>query len=238
MASTLTLTDSINYALPFVRYKPLINSVNQPAIESANEILQTMLAPPFVWRWNRKISPVTIPILSGQQDFVVNVPDFGFLEKVSIAPIGGSPKEMQICNVMAMSNSNEMDTPNYIGPVLDDNQGNITFRILPIANANYTGNMIYQIKPVLFTSLLQTWSPIPDEYSFVFNQGFVYKAYEYFDDPRAASMKQQFALSLIGIAEGLDDQQKNLFLGRYLDTTRQEIRASAGSQQAIQVRAV
>jgi hypothetical protein len=94
------------------------------------------------------------------------------------------------------------------------------------------------MKPVLFTATTQTWSPIPDEYSFVYTQGFLYKAYEYFDDPRVAITRQSFALSLLGVSEGLDDQQKNLFLGRYLDTLRQEVRANAGAQQATQARGV
>lgn len=238
MASTLTLQDSINWVQPYVRYKPLVDSNNQPAFDNANQILQTMLAPPFVWRWNRKIAPSTIPIVSGTQDYALPLSDFGFLEKAAVTPIGAKARELEIVNVMGVSNVQEMDVPNKIGAVLDDNNGNITFRILPVPDATYTGNLVYQMKPVLFTSVSQTWAPIPDEYSIVFNKGFLYMAYEYFDDPRASMAKQAFALTLIGISEGLDDTQKNIFLGKYLDTLKQEIRASAGASQQIQGRGV
>lgn len=238
MPSTVTLQGSINYAQPFVRYKPLLDTNNQPGFDNANRILQTMLAPPFCWRWNRKIAPATITTVAGTQDYAKTISDFGFLEKAVSVPAAGKARELTIKNVMAQSNSGEEDAPEFIGSVLDDNSGSITFRVLPVPDAVYTITLVYQMKPVLFVATSGTWAPVPDEYSYIYNAGFIGLGMEFFDDPRAKEWQQRFALSLLGVSEGLDDTQKNLFLGNYLTTLKQDIRASAGSQQAMQARAV
>src|SRR5277367_5509362 len=54
MSSTINLAATVNWALPFLSYKPVNQGINnEPAISCANTVLQTILGPPFSWRWNR-----------------------------------------------------------------------------------------------------------------------------------------------------------------------------------------
>lgn len=68
MASTNTLLSSLNFCSPFVQFKPLtIGAGNEPAISAGNIIKQTILGPPFAWRWNR--NTFTFTTVAGQQDY-------------------------------------------------------------------------------------------------------------------------------------------------------------------------
>jgi hypothetical protein len=238
MASTFTLQNSINWAQAYVRYKPLLDSNNEPAFTNASQIMQTFLGPPFTWRWNRVTLSAPFTTGAGTQDYTLSVPNLGFVEKAVMIPSGGSgtskPRELTVKNVMGQTNANEQDQPEFIGTVFDDNAGNITFRLLPPPDDKYNIFPVYQMKPVLFTSITQTWAPIPDEYGYVYNAGFLGLALAFFDDPRAERWLQKFALSLIGISDGLDETQKNLFLGNYLETIRQMVKSQNKTTQATQ----
>jgi hypothetical protein len=100
MASTINLQATANWVLPQVGYKPInIGPGNEPLITNANVILQTILGPPFCWRWNRNeftfpISKISIPPTApptGGTDTVVSVPTFGFIERASLIKTGAVP---------------------------------------------------------------------------------------------------------------------------------------------------
>src|SRR5690348_2195682 len=84
MASTITLQSTLNWAQAFLGYAPLnIGTNNEPALSSANLILQTMLSPPFRWRWNR--ATTSFVTIAGTQDYVESLANVGFLEQAYLS---------------------------------------------------------------------------------------------------------------------------------------------------------
>jgi hypothetical protein len=109
-----------------------------------------------------------------------------------------------------------------IAPILDDGQGNITFRLFPAADKIYGIVLEFQNAAQLFTSTAQTWSPIPDYMSYIWNEGFDAKCFEYLNDPRFQTSMQLFMTDLVANSEGLTESQKNLWLSDRLNSIRQQ----------------
>lgn len=103
-AITIKLKQTVEWAKRFIGNRAsVIGNSLEPAVTNANLILQTVLGPPFKWRWNRVITGFyTTP---GQQDYYLfnwipevqvgagwlTVDDFGNSQKVFIAgTIGAS----------------------------------------------------------------------------------------------------------------------------------------------------
>jgi hypothetical protein len=83
MASTISLLDSINWVKPFVNWANLTIGLNgEPAVTSANQALQTIVGPPFIWPWNR--STVAFQTVPGVQSYSVAIANFGYLEGATI----------------------------------------------------------------------------------------------------------------------------------------------------------
>lgn len=238
MPSTITLQNTINWALPFLRYQPVtIGTANEPAITSANVILQTFLGPPFVWRWNRTSNSATSTV-AGTQDYSVSLSTFGFLEKATITDPNGIVTELQLKTLMSAESAGSLNQarPTYLAVQADDNAGNITFRLMPIPDQIYTLTVIYQKAATLFTALSGTWAPIPDYMEYIYSRGFLAFSMEMRDDPRFSVEHSRFLASLIAASEGLSESDKNIFLGNFLDTARQGQNASLRTQQATQAR--
>lgn len=216
MASTLTVTNSIDWSRPFLRFLPLTIGVSgEPAISTANLVKQIILGPPFCWRWNRaNATPFTTIATPVTRDYSRPISDFGFLEKASLT-LGTKTFEVPV-NTGILGAGSEQSQPNSIAAQIDDNAGNITFRFLAAPDQIYTANLIYQKKPTLITAVGDTWDPIPDELSFVYNQGFLAFSALYADDARWTIQLQRFLASLIGVSQGLDESQKNAFIEGWL----------------------
>lgn len=87
MAATKTLQDSINWVRPFLNWANLtIGTNNEPAMTSANQTLQTIVGPPFVWPWNRYNTFFLTSV--GVQDYSTAISNFGYLESASIELCG------------------------------------------------------------------------------------------------------------------------------------------------------
>lgn len=240
MASTLKLLDTINWAQPFLRFAPLtIGANNEPAITCGNIVLSTILGPPFTWRWNR--NTVSVTLSAGIQDYSQAVSDFGFIETASVGTSSGFFEIRQIKNQLPKTSTNTsfLGRPNFVAAQNDDNAGNITFRFVPVPDASIGGNaasITYQKKPTLFTTgagstTNVTWAPIPDEYSYVYNHGFLAMCMLYWDDPRWQVELPRFLSSLIGISEGLSETQKNIFLENWMGSQLQIHRLGGLAQQ-------
>lgn len=238
MASTVNLQSTISWAAPFLRFMPNNSGPTQePAITNANRILSTILGPPFKWRWNRGTAQFTASAAGGQ-DYVVSVSDFGFLEKAVV--VDGSGNATEITDLkLCLSQDSSQGRPQVLAPQLDDNAGNITFRLQPgKPDATYTVKLTYQKKPVLMTSVASLWAPIPDEYGYIYEPGFLAMSLMFTDDPRFASENQKFVSHLLGAAEGLSEMEINMFLGNWLVTTGQVISNQLRAQQGNQARLV
>lgn len=312
MATTITLGGSINWAQSFGGFKQLtIGTANEPAITSANIILTTVLSPPFCWNWNR--DSVTFPAATGVQDYVVDNPTFGFIEKASFiavatvtgtvldnnimtysmsipfttatsfvpgalvtvtglvanpvgnivqqpiltvgtnyftvaltgsnvatfadngtATVGKAAEITNVQNVLAIGN--EAGSPVFIAPQVDDNDGNITYRLLPVPDQPYQITVIYQNRiPALMNSTSSTWAPIPDHYSNIYQWGFLSVIAAYFEDPRWAPFTQKFVSTILSMAEGLEQADKDTFQKTWLDmiseTSARGIKTQQGAAQ-------
>jgi hypothetical protein len=83
MAATRTLQNSIDWVRPFLNWANLtIGTGKEPAFTSANQTLQTIVGPPFVWPWNRNTASFFTVI--GTQDYTASITDYGYLETATI----------------------------------------------------------------------------------------------------------------------------------------------------------
>lgn len=231
--TTRNLQATLLWCLPYVNSMPLTIAGNDPALSNANLIMQTILGAPFCWRWNR--AELTINAVVNQQDYVKAVPDFGFIEKVWWQSADGTDiKECEVRNTQALTK--EQGRPNWVSAQSDDGAGNITFRLSNRANETGIVTVQYQKKAPALTSLASLWAPIPDELAYIFDYGFLALAQMLNDDPRYPISNQRFTSHLLGAQDGLDEMQRNIFLGNWLDITKQVQRAQGKAQQGLAAR--
>ena len=317
-SSTIKLIDTMEFAkkLNFLRPSAIGNFL-EPAKTSANLVMQTMLAPPFVWRWNRDVSVFTLNsqnvqnfVLTGVTagagfgtylgtvtggaanafagfifkvtgftgiyipnngsylciastatsltlinaaavtvtaagtaasnqitDYTQNLPDFSYIETASIQD-PTSAKWYQTTVQMGLSLVSEVGRPRFISAQTDLGDGNIGFRVMPAPDQNYPVSLTFQKRPPLFTSTKQTWAPIPDEYSRIYNWGFLALMWLFADDQRWQLANQKFVTSILSVNQGLDEMQRNIFLGNWEMITGQPAENAIRQQQGIQARGV
>lgn len=228
MASTIQLQRTINRSQQMIRLSPLTfstNTANDPAFSNADWVKQFILAPPFAWRWNRftgdSPSQPTFTCGIGTSDYSVSLPDFGWLEKGTGYDTVDGYRPFELKVELITAEDTKPNEPTIISAINDDGAGNITFRLFPAPDKEYSIVVEYQKAASLFTSTTQTWAPIPDYMSFIYNEGFDAKSYEYANDPRFNAAMQLFMQDLSANAEGLTSSQKNIWLEAKLNTVRQ-----------------
>ena len=153
MATVNTIKGTINWCLAFILARPSLGVAGiyqEPAITLANLLMSTILGPPFAWQWNRATTTFNATLLLGT-DYSVSITDFGWLERATVTDANGAATEIAV--VTSMAADSETALPFQICPVLDDNAGNITFRLLPAPDASYTVTLTYQKAPIAVTSL-------------------------------------------------------------------------------------
>lgn len=208
----------------FLRNAPLTGiggSPLEPAISLGDYCRQFILQAPFAWRWNRNTT--TFNTVAGTQDYAKSLPTFGWLESATRNDNAGTLQSVASMEVrLNVPEDKAAGPPMYVAPRLDDGVGNITFRVIPIPDAVYTITVTYQNAAPTFTNLTDTWAPMPDYMSNIYDEGFTAFCYEYFDDPRFAFAFQRFLQQLVSASEGLNDTQKSIMLEQYLLNTKQE----------------
>jgi hypothetical protein len=231
MASTLNLQNTINWALPILRNYPFTAAPGfEPALSNANLVKQTILAPPFAWRWNRKT--VNFSMSTSTQDVAVAVSDFGFIEGAIRKPVTG--KGIVTLEVKKhLELTDETQPPHAISMEFDDNAGNITFRVFALADQAYPATVTYQAKAALMASLAASWAPIPDEMAYIYNQGFLALMMLFAGDGRYEAANKKFIGGLLGLAQGLTDMEKNLFLENWMSIINQLNVSGQKAQQGI-----
>jgi|HubBroStandDraft_1064217.scaffolds.fasta_scaffold15954_2 hypothetical protein len=225
--STNTIGRTINVAQNFVRNAPLtFSGTNDPAFTIGDWVRQFILGPPFAWRWNRAVS--TFTTTAGQQDYEESIGEFGWLEKATVTDNTVSPAVVhELDVVLNLSEETIQNLPTRIAPRLDDGNGNITFRIMPPPDRVYTVTLTYQLAAGLFKTTNDTWAPIPDYFSHLYNTGFMAKSYEYINDSRFGPMLTTFLRQVIAANGALSDSQINIFLA-------DQINAATTQQSALQ----
>ena len=69
-SSSIKLIGTLEWAKRFIFQRPTAQgNYNEPALTSANTILQTILGAPFAWRWNRAVTGFVCNV--GQQDYTI-----------------------------------------------------------------------------------------------------------------------------------------------------------------------
>lgn len=224
MASTNSLLRSIGVSQNFMKNAPLTGlggNPLEPAASIGDYTRQFILSPPFAWRWNR--GTTTFNTIAGTQDYVKNLANFGWLEKASANDnLNSTGSIVELRNRLNQSEDASQDRPRVISARLDDDQGNINFRLLPVPDKVYTVTVSYQFSSPTFQNLSDTWAPIPDYMSNLYNYGFRAFSYEYFDDPRFSFTFQMFLRQLVAASEGLDSSEKNIYLADFLNSAREQ----------------
>jgi hypothetical protein len=164
-----------------------------------------------------------------------------WIETVSIQDINTSipsPKWIEIDDKRCLGVDSVQGRPHSIAAQGDDGLGNITFRLMPVPDVAYPVAITLQQKAPLFNSIQQTWSPIPDEYSRIFNWGFLSQMLLFSDDPRFGTANQKFVAGLLGAAEGMTETERNIFLNNWHAVSGVQLEMAQRSSQGIQSRGV
>lgn len=233
MAQFLNLRSTVTWALPLLANQPLAVNGLDPGLTWGNIVLSRILGPPFRWRFNRGNLSFAVSD-SGGVDYTISVPDLGRIEnawiKNSSGGITGLDGEVEMMPV------SESGRPTKIAPVYDDGDGNITFRLNQVPDADYTVFSDYQRKATLFTSYTQPWGVVPDEFNYIFNQGFLTYALGITRDARFPIFEQYFVSALLGAQDGLDEQAINIFMGEFVRSISGVQRAQGMTQSGVAAR--
>lgn len=229
MACTLTISNAEQFCKPILKNQPLAVTNNEPALTVGNIVLQRMLGAPFRWRFNR--NSLTFTTITGQTDYSVTVNDLGFIETQWIVDASGNGNELDGAISLAVDTS--QTRPTKIAPQADNNAGTIVWRLSQAPdNVGYTVNIVYQKKAPLLTSLASTWNPVPDEFSYIFNLGYLCFTSLLVNDSRFPIFEKWFVGALLGAQDGLSEQEKNIFLGQWMaditTVTRAQGRVNSG----------
>ena len=211
MPSTITLQNTINWALAYLEQQPVLVNGMEPALGSANLILQTILGPPFAWPFNRGILTFSTSNQDTQQSGLGN---YGFPEGGTVQPAsGGKPFELAVKNVLQPEGNQAR--PLWYSPWIDDGAGNITFRFMPAPDQNYNVILPYQKRAPILLSLAYTWAPLPDDKNYIAQWGFLAMMSLIGNDARFNEYNQKFVTALLAAQGGLTDLERNIFLANW-----------------------
>src|SRR5215469_4213784 len=232
MASTVTIQATVNWSKAFLEQQPVLINGMEPALGSANLVLQTILGPPFAWPWNRKILSFT----SGNQDWTQSsINDFGFLEEGTVTPANGG-KPWALAVKQTLHGDASAARPQWCGPYMDDGAGNITFRAMPAPDQNYIFTLPYQMRAPLLMSLGMTWFPVPDEKNYICQWGFLALMSLIGNDARFQEYNQKFVTGLLSAQGGLSEMEKNIFLANWTRVMQNLQSSQLGTQERFKAR--
>jgi len=189
---------------------------------------------------------VTVTGLAHTGFNVTNVPiltatstQFTFASGVSQAQVSDSGLAVSgqifqiadVRNAEPLAESSDLQRPNAISVQSDDGAGNIKFRFMGVPNATFNCIVNFQQAATAFAALTDTWNPIPDRYAFIYNRLFLGETLEPVDAQRAQVEKQRGILSLVSIAQGMELEDKAIFVAQYLNIDAQTAANMLGTQQ-------
>ena len=238
MSVTRNIQASALFSMPFIGYQPVNISNGEPALTAANLTKQTILGPPFSWPWNRGTFHIDLDPTQENwgQDYLLVLPDYHFMEKVWLTDPNG--KVNQITNIASsLSAESAIKRPSSAAMNLQDDDGNVTLRLNALPDEPYSIDGYYQRAAVTMSSLANTWGPIPDHLSYIYDWGFLGFCSLLTKDARAPIFLAKFASHLLGAQDGLTAQQRNIFLGDFLALMGQQQRDGMSVQQGAAGRA-
>jgi hypothetical protein len=170
------------------------------------------------------------------QDYTIAAPTFSHVEHASVLDTSKTPPnwiELKIQNELALDSRGTR--PTFISPHVEDGNGNMTFRVMPSPNAVYPVSVHVQLAAPQITSINQTWAPMPDFMQYIYSWGFLALIWAFADDARFQIANAKFTAGLLARAEGLTEEERNIFLNNWNSMTAT---ASGKSQQGNQARGV
>lgn len=302
-SSSKTVLDTIEWIKRFIFLRPMaIGNFLEPALTSANIIMQTIVGPPFFWRWNRVTTGFITAV--GQQDYTVfnwkasfeittayvlvdsngncqacttagttgtviptfnstkgqtttdgnavwtnmgsigtpvsTTYTFGWIETVSLKatnPNVTNPYWKEIRPKITLALESAQERPQYIAAQYDNGNGDMTFRLMSVPDDAYPVAITVQQKAPVFTSLNQSWAPIPDEYSMLYNWGMMAMMMLYADDvSRYQFAVNKFIAGLLSTHQGLTQTEKNIVLNNWQMISGQPMVMNTNDMQGDQVR--
>lgn len=245
--TTVTIANTINWCAAYVVQRPtsgVASIPGEPAITISNVLMGIILGAPMKWEWNRIFASAAITTKIGISDYAVVLNDFGYLEKAvlnsgvntfnsSAVPPSEVNWELEIYK--NLGKEGKPNRPGKIATLLDDDNGNITFRLFPAPDQIYTVDLLYQKAPIMIAQgsnlTTTTWAPIPDKMQYLYQQGFRAQMQGMYNVQLYLNGMQIFYKQLVAACEGLTEAEKNIYLEDYLRTlvTQQEI--TLGVQQ-------
>lgn len=229
---SVTLQNSANFVRPYIKNQPISVIGQEPGLTAANLVLQTIIAPPLRWRFNRRqFSFLTVV---GSTDYPIALPDFGFIETQWIIDASGRAHAMN--GAYSLGVDANQTRPTLLSPQYDDNFGNITFRVKNTPDAIYTVYGDYQRKPGLLTGPACMWDVVPDDFGHVYHLGFLTFLSLLVNDSRFPVFERWFLSRILGLQDGLDDQARDIFLGNWMNATRTVMRSQTATQQGAAAR--
>lgn len=163
--------------------------------------------------------------------------DFGWIETASVMDTSLS-KWIEIEQKICLSNDSITARPRFIAAQGDDGSGSISFRVMPAPDTAYPITITVQADGGLITSVQQTWAPIPDTYSDLYNWGFLAHMLLFADDPRFQLANQKFVTAILGRNQGLDQTEINIFLNNWQEITGAPLAKQIYQTQGNQARGV
>lgn len=235
-----TLQTTLNWATAFIQNQPLsANTGSEPAVSIASMVRNSIMNAPLTWSWNR-FENVTNVTTTTNQDYTVTVANFGFLEKVSLTDVTGNVQELKdVYNTSALSINAIQQRPSAAAAISYVPGTSFKLRFNTVPDKIYTINLTFQGLSTQFVALADPWSPIPDQYSDVYNNLFLAEAFQTAnDDQEAARYRQRGVAALLSKAEGLTQTQINIFRQQWLQRDAEAQASSLRTAQGTQARGV
>lgn len=233
MASTVTIQQTVNWCYAYTLGRPLASVAgitNEPALTAANLVLQTCLAPPLRWPWNRVSQ--SVPLATGVSDYpTTTTSPYGWLEYATISGGNLTIPTQQIEVDSSLAADARVGQPSWVSPAIESSNGQITFRFSPAPDSTYTAALTYQGAPALLTSLTSTWAPIPDRYQFIYSFGLLGMLQATYDLQHSNFSLSLFLRSLAAANDGLKAQDREIFVTdrlRFLTTQAQAMNEIPG----------
>lgn len=226
---------TIVFCTTIIKNQRLNVNGQEPGLTIGNIVLQRMIGPPCRWRFNR--ANFSIPInTAGGTDYQVSVPTLGFIEDQWL--MDANDKVHELKGAVSLPKFSSKKRPTEVAPQYDDNAGNITFRFNSIPDQPYTAYFDFQQKAALITGWSNPWGNVPDEFSYIFNKGYLALAGLLVNDARFPIWEKDFAAGVLGAQDGLDEQAKAIFLGQWANDMRSVARSQAAGQAGSSARGV
>lgn len=222
MPVTLSVQSALTYVQTLIDNQRLNVNNMEPGMTMANTVLGLMLGPPFVWRQNRATFSFTVNTPGGT-DYDTAIPNMGFIETQWLEDSNNNI--LALTGATALAKVSYERQPTEIAPQYDDNQGNITFRLNSVPDANYTAFLDYQQAAKLLTSPADTFSPMSDYFGYLFNKGMLSEGALLVNDSRFSIWRAEWIAGLLATQDGLDAQAKDIFFSQFMNTSRTVLRS-------------